>query len=381
MKHGKRTKRSCPAAPEARRAPKAPESSGNSALAGIKLLATMSTATLSPGVAVALSGGVANVVECVVMHPLDTAKTRLQLLQHTVPSASSQLGHIHHSHHQWCQNLCLDIKAPGLRAVLLELVYGGPRVLYRGLLPAVGMQLPRGMLKFVMSSRVSSAMAGDWWTSARAGRLAAAGLGGLAAGASESVLITPFELLKVRLQAAERLGTHRHSFDALQQLARAEGVGALWLGLRVTMLRNGLWNAVYFATIKGARDKPRDKALHSRGGRQKAGNETLLETFAFGALGGALGSCFSNPLDVVKSRIQARGCTSDGQGAAARATGSLLQQLWTVASTEGPTALYKGFGAKLLRLGPGGGILLLVYHTAYGVLAPPSGSCDTTPPS
>ena len=43
--------------------------------------------------------------------------------------------------------------------------------------------------------------------------------------------------------------------------------------------------------------------------------------------------------------------------------GSLL----TIVREEGPAALYKGFAPKVLRLAPGGGVLLLVVEFTLGV--------------
>jgi hypothetical protein len=42
-------------------------------------------------------------------------------------------------------------------------------------------------------------------------------------------------------------------------------------------------------------------------------------------------------------------------------------RLVTIMREEGPTALYKGFIPKVLRLAPGGGVLLLVVEFTLGV--------------
>jgi solute carrier family 25 2-oxodicarboxylate transporter 21 len=76
-----------------------------------------------------------------------------------------------------------------------------------------------------------------------------------------------------------------------------------------------------------------------------------------GTVGGTVGTILNTPLDVVKSRIQA----------STRVAGQTPTYNWawpavaTVAKEEGFGALYKGFIPKVLRLGPGGGILLVVY--------------------
>ena len=76
-----------------------------------------------------------------------------------------------------------------------------------------------------------------------------------------------------------------------------------------------------------------------------------------GATGGTVGTMLNTPMDVVKSRIQN----------SPKIKGSIPKYNWawpavaTVGKEEGFAALYKGFLPKVLRLGPGGGILLVVF--------------------
>ena len=78
-----------------------------------------------------------------------------------------------------------------------------------------------------------------------------------------------------------------------------------------------------------------------------------------GSIGGTVGTLLNTPMDVVKSRIQNT----------PRVPGQVPKYNWawpgvfTVAREEGFAALYKGFLPKVLRLGPGGGILLVVFTT------------------
>ena len=70
-----------------------------------------------------------------------------------------------------------------------------------------------------------------------------------------------------------------------------------------------------------------------------------------------MGTILNTPMDVVKSRIQNSPVVAGG----VRKYGWAVPSLGLVMREEGFGALYKGFLPKVLRLGPGGGILLVVF--------------------
>jgi len=109
--------------------------------------------------------------------------------------------------------------------------------------------------------------------------------------------------------------------------------------------------------------------------KQETKKGTMMNDLIAGSIGGAVGTILNTPhvsrvlrsggivltiayrFDVVKSRIQNT----------TRVPGVIPKYNWTlpsvalVAKEEGFSALYKGFIPKVLRLGPGGGILLVVF--------------------
>lgn len=175
-------------------------------------------------------------------------------------------------------------------------------------------------------------------------------LTGATAGATESFVVVPFELVKIRLQDRTSAGKYTGVMDCVMKTIKAEGPLALYNGLESTMWRHILWNAGYFGCIfqvKSLMPKP------------APGNKTqaMSTDFLSGAIGGTVGTILNTPMDVVKSRIQN----------SPKLAGSVPKYNWawpglaTVMREEGFGALYKGFLPKVLRLGPGGGVLLVVY--------------------
>ena len=173
-------------------------------------------------------------------------------------------------------------------------------------------------------------------------------LTGASAGATEAFVVVPFELIKIRLQDKASAGKYNGMVDAVVKVIKAEGPLALYNGLESTLWRHILWNAGYFGCIYQVRELiPR--ATNKSG---QMGNDLVA-----GATGGTVGTILNTPMDVVKSRIQN----------SPKIAGSIPKYNWawpavaTVFREEGFSALYKGFIPKVLRLGPGGGILLVVF--------------------
>lgn len=172
-------------------------------------------------------------------------------------------------------------------------------------------------------------------------------LTGATAGATEAFVVVPFELVKIRLQ--DKAQAHKYSgmLDCVQKIVRQEGVLTLYQGLESTVWRHVLWNAGYFGCIFQVR------ALMPPAKDKK---DQVLSDMMSGAIGGTVGTVLNTPMDVVKSRIQ-----NSQKGVGLRKYNWAVPALGTVYKEEGFGALYKGFLPKVLRLGPGGGILLVVF--------------------
>ncbi|CAL1697722.1 unnamed protein product [Somion occarium] len=241
------------------------------------------------------------------------------------------------------------------RSIIREEGFGR---LYRGLVPPLLLEAPKRATKFA---------ANDFWgkkylkltgQSKMDQKLAI--LTGSSAGATESFVVVPFELVKIKLQ--DKSSTFAGPMDVLKQIIKKDGLLGLYVGMESTFWRHLWWNAGYFGCIFKVRELlPKPETKKAR----------LLNDLMAGSVGGFVGTAVNTPFDVVKSRIQG----------ATKAPGVVPKYNWTypalvtIFREEGPTALYKGFLPKVLRLAPGGGVLLLVVEFTLGVfrkaLGPP----------
>ena len=118
-------------------------------------------------------------------------------------------------------------------------------------------------------------------------------MAGLLAGSASTLLLTPVDLLTVRMQVAE--GKFQGFFPAARELARTDGVRALWNGLTPNLVSSASAWGLYFLLYNKA------KATLSGGGANDrlSASQHLL---ASGAAGAATAVSL-NPVWVVKARL------------------------------------------------------------------------------
>lgn len=220
--------------------------------------------------------------------------------------------------------------------------------LYRGISAPILMEAPKRATKFAANDSWGAFYRDLFGVKKQTQPLAI--LTGATAGATEAFVVVPFELVKIRLQDKASAGKYNGMLDVVKKIVQTEGPLALYNGLESTLWRHILWNGGYFGCIFQVRAQlppaePGNKSQQTR-------NDLIA-----GSVGGVAGTVVNTPMDVVKSRIQN----------SPKVPGVVPKYNWawpsvvTVMKEEGFGALYKGFAPKVLRLGPGGGILLVVF--------------------
>lgn len=279
-----------------------------------------------------VAGGCAGFVEVSIMHPLDLVKTRFQIQRG--PEDPNRYSSI----------------ADCFRKMYRQ---EGALSFYKGILPPILAETPKRATKFFTFEQYKSVLAHADFIPVPI----ALSLAGLASGLTEAIVINPFEVVKVRLQAERTTFKDQPStILTAKEIIAKDGFGLKGLnkGLTATLGRHGVFNMFYFGiyhNVKSIVPEYEDPKTD------------FLRRFAIGLVAGTLSSCFNIPFDVAKSRIQGP------QPIAGQIKyRSCFQTILLVYKEEGFFALYKGLLPKVLRLGPGGAIMLLVYETAFDYL-------------
>uniref|UniRef100_UPI00398F20F6 mitochondrial 2-oxodicarboxylate carrier isoform X6 n=1 Tax=Pristiophorus japonicus TaxID=55135 RepID=UPI00398F20F6 len=223
-----------------------------------------------------VAGGSAGLVEICLMHPLDVVKTRFQIQRGKGDATSyKSLGH------------CFKtmFRQEGILGF------------YKGILPPILAETPKRAVKFLTFEQYKKILGYASLPSSAIFTIA-----GLGSGLTEAIVVNPFEVVKVSLQAQ-----------------------------RNTFLQ--------------------DPAME------------FLRKLGIGLLSGTIASCVNIPFDVAKSRIQGPQPTP---GVIKYRT--CFNSIKAIYREEGFLALYKGLVPKIMRLGPGGAVMLLVYEYSFAWL-------------
>lgn len=140
----------------------------------------------------------------------------------------------------------------------------------------------------------------------RASQLGREYLSGSLASSSTAAMFSPLEAVKTRLQLQDMPGwrrTYAAGFGrALLDITRQDGLLALWsYGFAGLVSRD----FVYSGVRTGMYPTVRDAVAAAQG--NAAGEASLVDKIAAGALCGAIGASIANPFDVVRVRMTAEG--------------------------------------------------------------------------
>ncbi|KAJ4952989.1 hypothetical protein NE237_029821 [Protea cynaroides] len=235
-----------------------------------------------------VAGSIAGMVEHMAMFPVDTLKTRMQMVGASSAASCSSCPTKSHRQPQFGRFLASIMRTEG------------PLGLYRGI-GAMGLGAgPAHAVYFSVYEVCKEKFGGNL-----PGHhpLAHAASGIVATTASDAVL-TPMDVVKQRLQL--RSSPYSGVKDCVARMLKEEGLRAFYASYRTTIVMNAPFTAVHFATYEAV------KKVLSEVSPDNAREERLLVHITAGGAAGALAGAVTTPLDVVKTRLQCQGvCGAD----------------------------------------------------------------------
>ncbi|XP_022211011.2 calcium-binding mitochondrial carrier protein Aralar1 isoform X1 [Drosophila obscura] len=178
------------------------------------------------------------------------------------------------------------------------------------------------------------------------------------AGAVGATVVYPIDLVKTRMQnqrAGSYIGevAYRNSWDCFKKVIRHEGALGLYRGLLPQLMGVAPEKAIKLTVNDLVRDKLTDKR----------GNIPVWSEILAGGCAGASQVVFTNPLEIVKIRLQVAGEIASGNKIRA----------WSVVRELGLFGLYKGARACLLRDVPFSAIYFPTYAHTKAMMADKNG--------
>ncbi|AOW30269.1 solute carrier family 25 (mitochondrial dicarboxylate transporter), member 10 [Candida albicans P37037] len=272
-------------------------------------------------------GGAASMAACLVTHPLDLAKVRLQTA--TKPGQS-----------------------------LLSMIYQiitkeGVFKIYSGLTASLLRQATYSTTRFgiyeFLKEQYMESIATTGGTEQKKPSTAVLLPMSMIAGALGGLVGNPSDVVNIRMQNDSTLPinqrrNYRNAFDGIYKICQQEGINSLFRGLTPNLIRGVLMTASQVVTYDIAKSilvdhihmDPSKKSTH----------------FSASLIAGLVATTVCSPADVVKTRIMnSKGSTGGGSGGDG-VNGNAISILKNAVKHEGIGFMFRGWLPSFIRLGP-----------------------------
>ncbi|KAI9281626.1 mitochondrial carrier domain-containing protein [Sporodiniella umbellata] len=273
----------------------------------------------------ALAGALAGIAEHCAMYPVDSIKTRMQVIQTARP-----------------QMLAF---APAAGSVIMgntTQFRSASRSLWRGVNSVVMGAGPAHALHFATYEACKDVFGGNrqghhFFSTAAAGACATL---------VHDLFMNPFDVVKQRMQLGDSAFVSVR--DCARQVYTKEGLKAFYISLPTTLTMSVPFQSIQFSTYEYFR-----KVLNPNG-------QYDPKTHAIaGGLAGAFASSVTTPLDVVKTLLQTRGQSNDPR---IRNASGLLSAAEIIKERYGLRGFFRGFKPRVLTHMPSAAISWSVYE-------------------
>jgi hypothetical protein len=281
---------------------------------------------------VMLSSMMAGMLARVPCHPIDTAKAQMQ-------ASSTRIS------------LSTALKS--------TYKHGGIRGLYAGFGTAFFGSAPAACMYFTVYEAAKRA-----FNPVAPGPFTRDICAGFTAEAVSCLLWLPIDVVKERLQV-QRLtegyaGNYKGNLDALRTIWRTEGFRGMYRGYGATLASYGPYSAIYLSTYEWLKGKMAERF-----------GENMVTFFTAGGVAGAMAAWITNPLDIVKLRLQVQR-RATAQGVASPFPfyyKHLIDGLCSIWHESGIQGLFKGAGARVAFASPAAAVTIMLFDECKRVFS------------
>jgi hypothetical protein len=278
-----------------------------------------------------VAGGLGDAMACLVSHPMDVAKVRLQL-KGELSSIPQPKG---------IRNIFETVKS-------IYLTDGVKKGIYCGLSAAILRQLTFSSLRHGIFGFIQNSWIEKYQTPMPLGVQI---ISGAFIGAICACIANPCDVVLIRMQAdghwpVTQRRNYRNVLHGFHSILQTEGYKCLWRGWNATMIRGILVTCSQLPAYHTSK-----YYLVRSGYFSQNETSTHLLSSVVSAIVASLVTC---PADVIKTRLMNMKKTPSAQHPQQHSIvyGGMMDCLIRIYRTEGLRGFYKGLGATIGRLGP-----------------------------
>ncbi|WVQ96363.1 hypothetical protein IAU59_003468 [Kwoniella sp. CBS 9459] len=298
------------------------------------------------------AGAMAGISEHAAIFPVDSIKTRMQVLPALNPILSGASSVTASASGAATAAAAASARPPPPAAPQLNTIAQhvrsistteGLRSLWRGVASVILGAGPAhaahfGMYEFVRE--ISGGREDGWWG------VGGTALAGAAATITSDALMNPFDVIKQRMQI--RNSPYRNVMSCARTVYAREGLTAFYVSYPTTITMTVPFTAVQFSAYESLKT-----LLNPDGGYSPITHVTA------GGIAGGLAAAVTTPLDVAKTLLQTRGSNPDPRIRAAR---SMSEALRIIRDRDGWKGLRRGMLPRVLTVAPSTAISWMSYE-------------------
>eukprot|EP01123_Difflugia_compressa_P013743 TRINITY_DN655_c0_g1_i1.p1 TRINITY_DN655_c0_g1~~TRINITY_DN655_c0_g1_i1.p1 ORF type:complete len:304 (+),score=50.64 TRINITY_DN655_c0_g1_i1:117-1028(+) len=225
----------------------------------------------------------------------------------------------------------------------------GIRSLYRGFWPGTLGSLPAGYVYIVAYHKSKYDLS---HSSSPLVRNVAPFVAGIVAESASLGLFVPVDVITQRMQLS--INTGKNCFEVAHNVIQTEGLSGFYRGTLLTAFKLGIASGVWWLSYESIKMALNRK--HKNKNKQSSG---IIPGF----IAGVLSTIVTNPLDVIKTRIQTQVHFGGGEGGAGKYLRSgIMEGVKAIWLKEGWSGLNRGLIPKLVSQGPLSALWGVIYE-------------------